>query len=97
MCAVQVGVANHSYLRLEWYSQVHMNLSGKLVQVARPTQENSLVQGMVGIAWSVRDMGDDLPNNASIPDLYLLEPEGFDEQENVAGLLFTEEELEPIP
>ena len=42
-------------------------------------------------------MGDDLPTTASIPDLYLLEPEGFDDQEKVAGLLFTEGELEPLP
>jgi len=74
-----------------------VTLSGKLVQVVRPTQENSLAQGMVGTAWSVKDMGEDLPNNASIPDLYLLEPEGFDDQEKVAGLLFTEGELEPLP
>ena len=71
-----------------------MVLSGKLVQVARPTPENSLAQGMVGTAWSVRDMEDGVPNNVSIPDLYLLEPEGFADQEKVAGLLFTEGELE---
>ena len=29
--------------------------------------------------------------------LYLMEPEGFDDQEKVAGLLFTERELEPLP
>ena len=74
-----------------------MNLSGRLVQAARPTPETSLARGMVGTAWSVRGMGDDLPNNPNIPDLYLLEPAGFDDQENVAGLLFTEEELELIP
>jgi hypothetical protein len=42
-------------------------------------------------------MGDHLPNIASIPDLYVLEPEGFEDQEKVAGLLFTEGELEPLP
>lgn len=79
-------------------SQVQIvNLSGKLVQVARPTPENSLAQGMVGTAWSVRDMGDGLPSNSSTPDLYLLEPEGFEDEEKVAGLLFAEEELEPLP
>ena len=50
----------------------------------------------MGTAWSVRDMGDELPS-AIVPDLYLLEPEGFDDQEKVAGLLFTEGELEPLP
>ena len=64
------------------------SLSRKLVQVAGPTQENTLAQGMVVTARSIRDMGDDLPI-ASIPDLYLLEPEGFEDQEKVAGLLFT--------
>ena len=71
-----------------------MTLSGKLVQVARPTPENSLAQGMVGTVWSMRAMGDDLPSNRYVPDPYLLEPEGFDNQEKVAGLLFTEGELE---
>ena len=28
-----------------------MILSGKLVQVARPTAEHSLLQGLVGTAW----------------------------------------------
>ncbi len=73
-----------------------VTLSDKLVQVARPTPKNSLAQGMVGTAWSVRAMGDDLPN-VRVPDLYVLEPEGFDEQEQVAGLLFAEGELEPLP
>ena len=72
------------------------SLSCKLVQVAGPTQENTLAQGMVVTARSIRDMGDDLPI-ASIPDLYLLEPEGFEDQEKVARLLFTEEEVEPLP
>lgn len=74
-----------------------MNLSGKLVQVARPTRENSLAQSMVGTAWSVSDMSDDLPGNQGTEDLYLLEPEGLDDQEKVAGLLFSETELEPLP
>lgn len=49
-----------------------MNISGKLVQVARPTPENSLARRMVGTAWSLRVMGDDLPNNPNISDFYLL-------------------------
>lgn len=71
-----------------------MNLSGKLVQVARPSRENSLAQSMVGTAWSVRDMSDDLPSGRGTEDLYLLEPESLDDQEKVAGLLFSEAELE---
>ncbi len=41
-------------------------------------------------------MGDDLPSNSYVANLYLLEPEGFENQEKVAGLLFTEGELEPF-
>ena len=74
-----------------------MTLGSKLVQVARPTPENSLAQGMMGTAWSVRAMGDDLPSNNYVPDLYLLEPEDFEDQEKVAGLLLTEGELEQLP
>ena len=44
-----------------------MVFSGKLVQVTRPTTENSLADGAVGVAWAV------------------------------AGLLFSEGELEPLP
>lgn len=74
-----------------------VNLSGKRVQVARPTPENSLAQDMVGTAWSVKDMGDDMTSGDNIPELYLLEPDGLDDQEKIAGLLFAEEELEPLP
>jgi hypothetical protein len=74
-----------------------MTLSGKLVQVARPTQENSLAEGMVGTAWSALDMDDGAASAASGPDLYILEPEGLDDQEKIAGLLFSEAELEPLP
>ncbi len=42
-------------------------------------------------------MGDDLPANINAPDLYLLELEGPEDQEKIAGLLFTEGELEKLP
>ena len=74
-----------------------MNLSGKLVRVVSPTRENTLAQGMKGTAWSALDMDDDTPSASSAPDLYILEPEGLDDQEKIAGLLFTEAELEVLP
>ena len=74
-----------------------MNLSGKLVRVVSPTRENTLAQGMEGTARSALDMDDDTPSASSAPDLYILEPEGLDDQEKIAGLLFTEAELEVLP
>ena len=74
-----------------------MNLSGKLVQVARPTSENSLAQCMVGIGWSVREMSDDLPTKINVSNLYRLERQGIDDQEKVADLLFTEGQPEQPP
>ena len=73
-----------------------MTLSGKLVQVARPTTENSLAQGAVGVAWAVAGMGIDEDEVEETADLYLLEPESPSDQEKVAGLLFTEGELEAL-
>ena len=67
-----------------------MTCSGALVQVARPSMENSLTEGVVGIAWWVG------PLAASI-DLYALEPEEPDEQIQLEGLLFSAEELEVLP
>ncbi len=69
-----------------------MVLNGRLVQVARPTPDNSLVQGVVGVArlvWPTTIVG--------YSDLYLLEPESPDDQEKVEGLLFAEGELEELP
>ncbi len=69
-----------------------MTLQGKLVQVARPTPDNSLVQGVEGIAhlvWPSTLVGGS--------DLYLLEPELPDDKERVDGLLFAEGELEALP
>ncbi len=67
-----------------------MPFSGSLVQVARPSMENSLAEGVVGIASWVG------PLTASI-DLYALEPEEPDEQLQLEGLLFSAEELEVLP
>ena len=67
-----------------------MTCSGALVQVARPSIENSLAEGVVGIAWWVG------PLAVSI-DLYALEPEEPDEQIQLKGLLFSAEELELLP
>ncbi len=69
-----------------------MDLSGKLVQVARPTPDNSLAMGMVGVAhlmWPRVDVG--------IPEMYILVPESLTDQETFGGMLFTEEELEALP
>ncbi len=74
-----------------------MTLSGKLVQVARPTTENSLAQGAVGVAWAVAGMGIDEDEAEETADTYILEPESPGDQEKVAVLLFTEGELEPLP
>ena len=69
-----------------------MTLSGKMVQVARPTPDNSLALGIVGMAhlmWPRVDVG--------IPEMYILVPESLADQEGFGGMLFTEEELEALP
>ena len=69
-----------------------MTLSGRMVQVARPTPDNILAQGVVGIAhlaWPRVDVG--------IPEMYILVPESLTDQETFGGMLFTEEELEALP
>ena len=73
-----------------------MTLSGKLVQVARPTTENKLAEGVVAVAWAVAGMGIEEMEDNDV-DMYLLEPESPADQEKVAGLLFSEGELEPLP
>ena len=65
-----------------------MILSGKLVQVTRPTTEHSLLPGVVGTAWWFGFM---------FPNLYVLAPEGPDDQEKVKGQLFHGAELEQLP
>ncbi len=69
-----------------------MTLSGKLVQVARPTPEHSLAQGAVGVAWPAGILDIDTGDM-----YYSLEPESPADQEKVAGFLFTEGELEELP
>ena len=65
-----------------------MKLSGKRVQVAKPTPENSLAQGVVATAWWLGFM---------VPEWYVLAPENPDDQETVKSLLFIEAELEELP
>ncbi len=55
-----------------------MPFSGSLVQVARPSMENSLAEGVVGIAWWVEPLTNPI-------DLYGLEPEEPDEQLQLEG------------
>ena len=69
-----------------------MVLNGRLVQVARPSTVNSLAVGAVGFAWTFAITGID-----DVEPMYRLIPESLVDQEKVAGLLFTEGELEPLP
>ena len=69
-----------------------MTLNGKLVQGARPSSENRLADGAVGVAWAIAGMGIDI--GTTNVDLHLLESEAPADEEKVAGLLFTEGELE---
>ena len=71
-----------------------MTLNGKLVLVARPSSDDRLSAGAVGVAWKVAGMGID---DVETADTYLLEPESLADQEKVEGLLFTKGELEPLP
>ena len=68
-----------------------MTLSGTLVQVARPSIENSLAQGVVGFAWWVGP-----PSIAYLEDCYRLTPERKDDQRPVKGFLFSAGELEVL-
>ena len=69
-----------------------MTLNGRLVQVARPSTVNGLADGAVGVAWTVAVKGID-----DVETMYRLAPESPADQEQVAGLLFAERELEPLP
>lgn len=66
--------------------------SGTLVQVARPSVENSLAEGVVGFAW----LAGPRCQTRSI-SLYRLKPEGQDDQPPVEGLLFSAAEFEVLP
>ena len=65
-----------------------MILSDKLVQVARRTTDHSLLQGELGTAWWLGIM---------FPDLYVLAPEGADDEEKLKGQLCHESELDQPP
>ena len=69
-----------------------MTLSGTLVQVARPSIENSLAQGVVGFAWWLGPL-----SISYLEDCYRLTPERKDGQRPVEGLLFSAGELEVLP
>jgi hypothetical protein len=69
-----------------------MRLSGTLVQVARPSIENSLAQGVVGFDWWVGPL-----SFPYLEDCYRLTPERKDDQLPVKGLLFSAGELEVLP
>ena len=64
-----------------------MTLANKRVRVARPTVENSLAQGVVGMA---------LPVIGTLGLYYLIPYYGGD-MDKVKGMLFSEAELEPLP
>ncbi len=66
-----------------------MTIAHRRVQVARPTAENSLAQGIVGTALSDIGVGGD--------GRYFLIPEDANEVEMVQDLVFSEVELEPWP
>ncbi len=65
-----------------------MTLAHRRVQVARPTHVNSLAQGVVGMALPVINSG---------ARLYYVIADDGDDLEKVEGLVFGEEELEPLP
>ena len=69
-----------------------MPFSGTLVQVPRPSIENSLAEGVVDFAWLVGP----LSRNGSL-DFYRLKPEEQDDQPPVEGHLFSAAELEVLP
>ncbi len=65
----------------------------KLVRVTRPSIKNSVAQGVAGMAESTKARG----TGSIAPELYTLTPVEDADVLKVAGLLFTEEELEPLP
>ncbi len=69
-----------------------MTLDRKLVQVTNPQPENSLAKGVTGMARSIRSRG----TGSITSELYSLAPEDGADLAKVAGLLFTEAELEEL-
>ena len=70
----------------------HVALDSKLVRVTRPSIKNSVAQGVAGMAESTKARG----TGSIAPELYILTPVEDADILKVAGLLFTEEELEPL-
>ncbi len=70
-----------------------MDFDRKLVRVARPAVKNRDAQGVAGMAESTKARG----TGSIAPELYTLAPVDDADILKVAGLLFTEEELEPLP
>ena len=70
-----------------------MTLDRKLVQVIRPTLENSLAIGVIGVARSVKARG----TGSITPEFYTIYPDDRASSRKVSELLFTEAELEELP
>ena len=66
-----------------------MTLANKRVRVARPTVENRVARGVVGMALPAIGVG--------TLRLYYLIPYYGGDMDKVEGLLFSEAELEPLP
>ena len=65
-----------------------MTLAKKRVRVARPTEENRVAQGVVGMA---------LPARARTLGVYYLIPYYGGDMDKVKGLVFSEAELQLLP
>lgn len=66
-----------------------MTLANKRVRVARPTEENSVAKGVVGMALPAIGVG-------TLRPYYLILYYGGD-MDKVEEMLFSEVELEPLP
>ncbi len=66
-----------------------MTLANKRVRVARPTEENKVANGIVGMALPAIGVG--------TLELYFLIPYYGGDMDKVEGMLFSEVELEPLP
>ena len=54
---------------------------GNPVLIVFPTKENILARGVLEISWSIRGKETDLTNNTLMPNLYPIEPVGFEDRE----------------
>ena len=66
-----------------------MTLANRRVRVARPTEENRVAQGVVGMAIRAIDVG--------TLGLYYLIPYYGGDMDKVEGLVFSQAELELLP